>query len=445
MELTIGQKKALETLMSDKNVFLTGGAGTGKTTVMQEWIKEKDPFCYKTILCAPTGRAALNMKIETNYGTINGSTIHRVFGLKANGKFPRNPANNIPDELKIAERIVIDEVSMLRLDLFDYIAEVIIAENKERAFWRSKRPLQVVLVGDFYQLPPVMVMRSGGEVNDREKLSIQYGWDVGKGYCFLGNNWDRLHFITCDLTEVMRQKGDEKFTNSLNKIRTGDVSGIDYINNHCARGFKKERITICGTNKNAELINERELRKIPKPKQKFNADVLIGIDEQEARKYLKDCVCVPELELCEGARVICIANNKTAVNGQMGTVIGFDFTEDEILVEWDDGYIKGIEKFKWEITRQVKKTDDAGNVFFDSEPIMEIIQYPLKLAYAITVHKSQGATLEAVNIKMDLFETGHLYTALSRCPSIKNIGLEQPLTSKDVKCDKVINKFYKED
>ena len=437
MNLTKSQSKALQMLKSGNHIFLTGGAGTGKTTVIKQFIKEVDPYCEYTVLCAPTGKAALNMMIETPDGFINGNTIHRTFGLKANNNYPSYPEHNIPKCLEIANRLIIDEVSMLRIDLFDYIIKVIQAASERR--WDQ---LQVIMIGDFFQLPPVLPDVAPKGISDKEKLNRQYGYDIGKGYCFLSKQWADMKFTFCNLSEVMRQKDDSAFAIALNKIRIGNPEGITYINQNCARGFSDKRITICGTNKKAEEINALALSKLTSKKYCFECTVYsdLSLSSNEIKKYLENANCDTRLNICEDARIICIANNECAVNGQMGTVV--EIASEGITVQWDNGDLNVVKKYTWEITRQDIVQDGYGKESIEAKIIMTIEQYPLKLAYAITVHKSQGSTMDAVNVSADLFETGHLYTALSRCTNVKNLGLKRPLTIQDVKCDKIINDFY---
>ena len=437
--LTPSQQRAYAAMMRGENVFLTGGAGTGKTTLIKKFIREVDPYCKHTILAASTGKAALNMEVETPDGkTIYGQTVHKVFNLKAD-TLPKFKGN-VPQMLKVADRIIIDEISMVRMDIFEYLADAYQEEAMNFIRDIEERPLQIILVGDFFQLPPVIKSTCGEGDSDKKILDMAYAEDVGKAYCFQSNEWNLLDIKTYELTEIMRQKDDEEFCIALNKIRIGDPSGIVYINkNSTHSSIDLKRITICGKNSTAIKINQYMLGRNPNPKECFQRS--IETKRNNIQSYLKELPCEESLYLCKGTRVICTANNESAVNGAIGTIVRIE--HDNVTVAWDNGEINKVEPYEWKITRQdAEKDPNTGKLTIHTTEVLKATQLPLKIAYAITAHKAQGTTLPAANIFMDFFETGHLYTALSRVEKVEGIILKRMLKESDVRCDKAINNFY---
>lgn len=438
IELTKSQKRAYEALMNGENVFLTGGAGTGKTTLITKFIQDVDPYCRNTLLAAPTGKAALNLEIVAPDGTkIQGSTVHRLFKLKA-APVPEYKGT-IPPIIHTADRIIIDEISMMRMDLFEYVADVLMDEMFVREF--EGRSLQIILVGDFFQLPPVLPDKAPEGMSDKEILNKRYGEDVGKGYCFQCAAWELLDIKKYELTEIMRQKGDDDFCEALNKIRIGDPTGIRYINENCDHSkMLPDRITLCGTNAKVDAINEAMERRSTNRKVTFQWDLDIKIPSNNIEKFLKNVPCSKHLTLWVGARVICIANCTSAMNGQTGEIT--EINEDGVEVKWDNGITNTVTEYLWELNRQTAEKNEFGEFKLTTKTVLTISQLPLKVAYAITIHRSQGTTYEAANIYTSTFETGQLYTALSRCRTVSNMRLYQPIKSQDLIHDPKINDFY---
>lgn len=451
MKLTPSQEVAYEALKRGENVFLTGGAGTGKTALINKFVEDIDPTCEHTILAATTGKAALNFKI----GDICGQTVHKIFGLK-NDIAPKYKSKRF-DLVERADRIIIDEISMLRIDIFDYIAEALqdIVARKEA----YDEQFQIILVGDFYQLAPVLSTdnKAGGD-SDKTILDGVYECDIGKGYCFQSYSWDYLGIKMYQLTEIVRQS-DEKFCDSLAKIRQGDPKGITYINAKVGSfGLPTEKqITLCGKNERCEAINKQNFDKLKSAGATVYCSTLrIEIEkglitEESARKIAKKSLpCEEALKLCVGARVMCIANNPAAMNGEIGEVVSV--RNGAVTVCWETGgekRLSDVERYSWAIGRQELVLNELPGGFKDYKikyiKLATVTQYPLKLAYAMTVHKAQGQTLEKCTILVDDFFTeGHLYTALSRCKTVEGIRLDRKLRKKDVKCDDSINDFYKE-
>ena len=453
MELTKSQKVAYDAMKSGKNVFITGGAGTGKTKLIQEFISEVDPNMEKTIFMAPTGKAALNMGE-------NGRTIHRTLGLRKDDEhFDKNPA--VPKILDSVKRIVIDEISMMRIDLFDYFARLFQKENRYRyqsVDWESNEPLrmpiQLIMVGDFYQLNPVMVVNDTR--NDETLLNKWYGKDVGRAYSFQSDFWHKLGIQTYELTEICRQKGNPEFAAALNQLRVGNTECIHYFNENCIIGesnFDPSLITLCGKNKTVEKINNQHI-----PANKTISHTEISKKVFDADIDWKSIACEKDLVLFPEAHVMCIANNKSAVNGEMGVIK--KIYDDEIIIRWNSGKVNAVEKYTWSINRpivteKIVKADENGKFIYEkiisSETLYEVTQFPLKLAYASTVHKAQGETIsDGGNVYLgktyggnrEFFNPGQLYTALSRFTDPRNIHLSRPLIESDVIYEKLIYNFF---
>ena len=428
MELTKSQKVAYDAMKSGKNVFITGGAGTGKTKLIQEFISEVDPNMEKTVFMAPTGKAALNMGE-------NGRTIHRTLGLRKDDEhFDKNPA--VPKILDSVKRIVIDEISMMRIDLFDYFARLFQKENRYR------------------QLNPVMVVNDTR--NDETLLNKWYGKDVGRAYSFQSDFWHKLGIQTYELTEICRQKGNPEFAAALNQLRVGNTECIHYFNKNCIIGesnFDPSLITLCGKNKTVEKINNQHI-----PANKTISHTEISKKVFDADIDWKSIACEKDLVLFPEAHVMCIANNKSAVNGEMGVIK--KIYDDEIIIRWNSGKTNAVEKYTWSINRpivteKIVEVDESGKFIYEkiisSETLYEVTQFPLKLAYASTVHKAQGETIsDGGNVYLgktyggnrEFFNPGQLYTALSRFTDPRNIHLSRPLIESDVIYEKLIYNFF---
>jgi len=405
------QAEALELMKSGKNVFLTGKAGTGKSFVTElftEWAEENKK---KILICAPTGIAALN---------IGGSTIHRAFGIPID--YVKSSAHlgtrkEIMEVLASADILLVDEVSMLRADVFSHV------EYKLRdSVFDSNAPFadkQIIVVGDFYQLPPV--------VKQNEKIALTK--DYGGTYAFETNAWKNARFKMVELDEVVRQN-DVDFIDALNSIREKNVysdKALGYINGNATATDKDDIVTLCFTNKAADQINKSELEKIDELPMQFNASVSGNVKESDKP--------VPEfLELKIGAKIIFCINDQNGrfVNGTTGHVTGL--TDEFVII---DGDIE-LDKHTWEV-KEPTLNNETGKIEYGV--IGTYKQYPIKLAWAITIHKSQGQTITGrVHLEMDgsFRPHGSLYVALSRCTDIANLSLDRPLGSYDLSVDESV-------
>jgi ATP-dependent exoDNAse (exonuclease V) alpha subunit len=410
------QELAYKYMTEGRNVFLTGDAGTGKSYVVSKFIEWCNKNEKNVLITAPTGIAALN---------IDGSTLHRVFRAPIGPLV--QPIKSVSSLLKDADVVIIDEISMCRIDLFEYVIKQIMSLNIMRRKKNILKDIQIVLSGDFFQLPPVIID------SEREVLNRYFGRDIGYGYAFQSELWDGCNFISIVLDEVVRQR-DEAFMLSLNKARLGDKSCISYFQNYSSRNEIKDAILLCGTNKKAKEKNTYELGLIPSKSKIFQSKITGEVKDS-------DKVTEDSLELKVGARVMTLVNDKedNYKNGSFGTIKAFNSSENTITVLIDSGVTVDIEKYTWEI----KGYDVDEHNKLKQKTIGTFTQFPLKLAYAITIHKSQGQTYDKVNVNPYCWDYGQLYVALSRCTNIETMHLTQYIKPDFLKASPEVIKFYK--
>ena len=418
--LTNDQKNAYECLMSGKNIFLTGGAGTGKSFVLNKFIETMEKQNKNVLICAPTGIAAINIK---------GVTIHRCFQVSPEPQVVRN-IKRVPQVVKESEIIIIDEISMCRIDLFDFVVRTIM-KAEEQSFIRK----QIIVVGDFFQLPPVTTM------NDRKVLAELYS-DYNKGYAFESTNWKDLDFQMIELKEVVRQDNPE-FIHQLNKARIGDISCIRYFNQHTKRQIIKDGIILTPTNRDADRINNEKLNEIASPTKIYKSIVVGDVKSN-------DKPTVDELRLKIGARVMILINDtemNNYQNGSFGEVIKLDKQSVTVCLD-KNRFIMTFGYHEWVIEDYVltKNTDnEIADHQLSKKKVGSFSQIPLKLAYAITMHKSQGQTYDKVNLIPYSFDCGQLYVALSRVKSIEGLCLVNQMRQENLICSQEVKKFYQVD
>lgn len=403
--LTDCQKSALTAMLNGRNVFLTGDAGTGKSYVLQRYL---DHAKRNVIACAPTGIAALKLR--------GGSTIHRAFHLPYRQVYDYSKTIHPPEEILNAQTIVIDEISMCRVDLFDYIAEMIF--KAERLTGRRK---QLIVVGDFFQLPPVL------RNEDREILKNKYP-KLGNGFCFNGANWNFFNFQTFKLDEVVRQS-EETFVSQLDLARVGDVQCLEYFNDQVIIDEPDpEAIYLVPTNAKANRINQQKLAEI-------DGDEYVFMATKEGTVNKGDEAADLELVLKPGARVIALCNEENFKNGQLGTVKKIN--DRSVKVIWDNNQKSDVKYHEWEISRPIWNGETI-----EHDTIGTFKQIPLRLAYAITIHKSQGQTYPKAIVDPSCFDVGQLYVALSRCESIDGLSLTQRIWPSALKSSPEVVDFY---
>lgn len=417
-----------------QNVFLTGKAGTGKTTFLKNLLANTTK---KTVVVAPTGVAAINA---------GGSTIHSMFGLPTRAFVPNNEsvdpnlANNAimirehfhynkvkRDIFQSLELLVIDEISMVRADLFDVIDHALrFARSSSKPFGG----VQLLLIGDLMQLPPVVT-----EI-ERGLLFQHYSTE----FFFSAKCFTALDMITIELKTIYRQS-DRGFINLLNQIRSNQMESWDYENlaERIQPDFQPSEagwITLTTHNKQADAINEKELEKIEAAEKQFVAKVSGEFSEGS---FPTEGI----LRLKEGAQVMFVKNDtsyeKRFYNGKIGTVQRI--TGDKLLIDGNDGKSPiEIERETWKNLRYKYNTSEET---VEQEEIGSFEQFPLRLAWAITVHKSQGLTFEKAMIDAGKsFAPGQVYVALSRCTQLDSLVLLTPIRAQNILSDARILNFH---
>lgn len=421
IELNPEFKRAFEVAEnSNKNLFITGRAGTGKSTFLQ-YLREKTNKQFAIL--APTGVAAVNIK---------GQTIHSFFGFKPDitpHKVKEVRVKN-PKLYKEIDAIVIDEISMVRADLFDSIDAFLRIHGRKKG--KPFGGIQLILIGDLYQLPPV--------VTSREKEIFKEFYDTP--YFFSSKAFRESEFEFVEFEKIYRQC-DPEFIEILNAIRTNTATEevLEKLNQRVRDDFVPEDelyIYLTTTNRTAERINNQRLEQLKGKEHKY-----FGFIEGEFNQ--SDLPTSQELRLKINAQVMLLNNDSRGrwINGDIGTVVEIEKRRTEpdlIYVELANREIVEVQPYQWEFFEFYY---DSKKKRILSEVVGLFTQYPLRLAWAITIHKSQGLTFDKVIIDLErgTFSHGQLYVALSRCRSLNGLILKKPVKAKHILLDRKIVKF----
>ena len=409
-----------------RSLFLTGKAGTGKSTFLR-YVAQNTKKKY--VILAPTGIAAINA---------GGQTLHSFFKLPFHPLLPNDSRYNVRNMrktlkyngeliklLRELELIIIDEISMVRADIIDFIDRVL------RIYCRNMREpfggKQLLLVGDIFQLEPVVK-------EDEWRLMQPF---YASAYFFSAKVWQQMQLVSVELRKVYRQS-DSDFIAILDRIRENAATDADLnaINSRVtaadgsaigASSHAGFQITLATRRDTVDYINDEQLKQLDGNSSIFNGTI-------KGNFPLTSLPAPMELEVKPGAQVIFTKNDKEKrwVNGTIGIVVGIDEEEGIIGVVDEDGHEYDVVREVWE---NMRYTFNEKEQKIEEELLGTFVQFPLRLAWAITVHKSQGLTFRQVKIDFSgggAFAGGQTYVALSRCSSLKGITLEEPIRRSDI-------------
>jgi tetratricopeptide (TPR) repeat protein len=403
---------------TNKSLFITGKAGTGKTTFIKLIQKEIDK---NFLLLAPTGIAAVN---------VGGQTMHSFFGFPMQAIGPHTEMKLSQDNealLREVDTIIVDEASMVRSDMVDGMDRCLRMVFHTNMAFGGK---QVIFVGDLFQLPPVVKEGTA----DAEMLHDLYG--AGLPFFYKAFVLKRMNLPKIEFRTVYRQN-DEDFLNILNKMRNGDIKGgdLDLLNEHVVNDGAEQdfSVTVTPYKYMAENINGEKLNAIEGEEYSYQATI---VDDFKPN----DAPVLETLKLKVGAQVIFCHNNPIAgyMNGTIGKVSKLN--ENQIRVMLENGTEINVEKFTWQ-NMQSKYNRETHKM--ETEVVGAFTQFPLKLAWAITIHKSQGMTFDRMQFDLThgTFQAGQAYVAVSRLRSLDGLTLSNPIRPHHVTQNQEVRAF----
>ncbi len=424
--MTLERSEAFEAALSamessDGHVFVTGRAGTGKSTLLRQFRLETK---RDHVVLAPTGIAALN---------VGGETIHRFFkfapGVTLKEAIDGGRAAREERVYRATDVLIIDEVSMVRADLLDAMDLFL---RNARGMSVPFGGVKVVFIGDLLQLPPVVRRDEQDALREVYPTPFFFSSNVFRELMDFGA------FTTIQLEKVYRQR-DAEFLQLLNAIRDGRVDpNVLQALNACYQPTKKtpkEAIVLTATNAQADAINATRMRGLKSKGRTYSAMISGRFSE-------RDLPTDAELTLKKGARVMFVQNDTAGrwVNGTLGTVEAVE--EEGVDVAIDDGATVRVEPSLWNLSRSVY---DVAEGALGRETLGSFRQIPLTLAWATTIHKSQGKTFDQVVIDLGAgaFAAGQTYVALSRSRSLDGIRLLRPLRATDIRTDPTVSQFIR--
>jgi ATP-dependent exoDNAse (exonuclease V) alpha subunit len=411
-------KNALNLLKNlKKNIFITGKAGSGKSTLLNYFMQKTEK---NIAVLAPTGVSALNVK---------GETIHSFFRFKPG--ITKKEAEKLAIKTKKKNlyknlhTIIIDEISMVRADLLDCVDLFLKKVLKKSSPFGG---IRMVFIGDLYQLPPVLTTEEKKHFKNLYESPYFFSSNVMKS--------EKFKFEFLELDKIYRQN-DPLFIEILNSIRNNTIDNekIEILNERtnekhlkCDKGY----IYLTSTNKEAKEINNKKLLEINKKLFTFEAEILGEFTPKTAPTDIS-------LQLKENSQVMFLINHPKGlfVNGSVGKIT--KILGDEISVKLPNGKIVLVERYNWQLYKY--SFDDKSKSLIQEE-IGSFLQFPLKLSWGITIHKSQGKTFDKVilDLKRGTFAHGQTYVGLSRCRTLKNLFLKYPIKKRHVLLDyKVVN------